>query len=101
MALSAKENEQLTDMLERIRPNVDQLTDWQKSFIRDQMDRHAKYGDTMFLSAKQWAKIKEIYNDCVGDEDPDEQDDIENDPDYERDQDDERVEVDLDDDIPF
>lgn len=90
MALSAEENERLGDMLERLRPEVDNLkNDWQKSFIKDQMERHAKYGAQMYLSAKQWAKIQEIYDEIIGDDDPEDREEVGNDPD------------DYDDEIPF
>lgn len=105
MALSPEENERLADMLERLRPEVPRLkNDWQKSFIKDQIERHAKYGADMFLSAKQWAKIKEIYNETIGDQEEEPEGRFANDPDADdpdgyphiRSDDD-----DLDDEIPF
>lgn len=67
MALSADEEEKLTEWLEAIEPEVKSLNDWERGFVQDQLERHEKYGNDMRLSLKQWAALRNIYEKVTGD----------------------------------
>lgn len=66
MSLTAEQNEELTDMLQALRAEMDALNDWEKGFIGDMCERHDKYGPETYVSTKQWAKLRGIYNNVVG-----------------------------------
>jgi hypothetical protein len=42
--------------------NGDRMSEWQHKFMLDQFERAEKYGETMFLSEKQWAQVKKAGN---------------------------------------
>lgn len=67
MSLTEVENEKLTDMLGAIEAEMGALSDWERGFIKDQLDRHAKYGSGIRLSTKQWAMIRKVYEKVTGD----------------------------------
>lgn len=68
MSLSAEENERLTDMLSALSENLGPLSEWETGFVKDQIERHKKYGAGIFMSAKQWVVLKKIYDAVIGDE---------------------------------
>lgn len=77
MPLSPRETEELGDMLEAIKADTGALNDWERQFVDDQVRRFDQYGAEIFLSPKQWKKIRDIYEVVTGDkaEGPDEEDD--------------------------
>lgn len=66
MSLTAEEHEKLADMLAAIEPEMKQLSDWEKGFIKDQLERHEKYGAGIRLSVKQWAAIRRVHEKVTG-----------------------------------
>lgn len=78
MPLSERETEELGDMLQAIQADSSSLNSWECQFIDDQIRRFDKYGAEIFLSPKQWKKIRDIYETVTGDkaEEPGEEDDI-------------------------
>lgn len=68
MPITDAENEKLGDMLSKLQADFDALNDWEKGFIKDQIDRHAKYGANIHMSPKQWGTVKKIYDAVIGDE---------------------------------
>lgn len=65
MAISKQQHDELAEMLADIK-DEDLANDWQRSFIADQRKRFNEYGMDMYLSVKQWDKIKEIYAEATG-----------------------------------
>ena len=77
MSLSERESEELGDMLQAIQADSSALNAWERQFIDDQVGRFDKYGAEIFLSPKQWKKIRDIYESLTGDkaEEPEDEDD--------------------------
>lgn len=69
MAITEEQNEQLTDMLSDIQGNMSLLNDWERGFIKDQIERFDKYGVSIFLSPKQWSTIRSIHEKVAGPQD--------------------------------
>lgn len=67
MTLTSAENDRLADMLAAIEPEMASLSDWERSFIKDQLERHEKYGSGIRISPKQWAVINRVYEKITGD----------------------------------
>lgn len=53
MALSSNENEWLEDFFNQVEGDPS-LSDFERNFIGDQIDRYKQYGAEMRLSSKQW-----------------------------------------------
>lgn len=66
MALTPEQLEDLNDLLTGIDGEKDKMSQWEASFIQDQVDRLEKYGQSMFLSPKQWAVIRRIHVSLCG-----------------------------------
>lgn len=66
MTLTAEENQNLEDMLATIEAEMGALSEWERNFIKDQLERHAKYGADMRLSPKQWGVIRRVYANVTG-----------------------------------
>lgn len=71
MTLTAEQHERLTDMLQGLRAELPNMSSWAQGFVKDMCERHDKYGLDTYVSPKQWAKLKELYDEWVGDADPD------------------------------
>lgn len=76
MTLTAEQNELLTDMLQGLRAELPNMNSWAQGFIKDMCERHDKYGPNTYVSPKQWAKLKELYDEWVGDAEPDDLPDL-------------------------
>ena len=72
MGITQEKADELATMFEAIEPEIGSLSPWAESFIKDQIERFKKYGTDMYLSPKQWAKIKEAYETITGDRGDDE-----------------------------
>lgn len=79
--MKTEDFERLKSQLSKLEADMGALNDWERGFIQDQIDRVRKYRENTFISPKQLAVIKKIYDAVVGDE--------------------EKQEVVEDDDIPF
>ena len=66
--LSTSDFEKLDDMLSKLKADMAALNDWEKGFISDQISRVEKYRESVFMSPKQMATIKKIYDAVIGDE---------------------------------
>ena len=55
------------DMLMAIEPETKQLNDWERGFFTDQWDRYEKYGEGIFMSPKQIAILRKMYEKVTGD----------------------------------
>ena len=69
MALSQTEHEWLEGLLNAYDGNEKLTSEWRRGFMADQVDRFAKYGKDMYLSAKQWNVLNSVAED-VGYEGP-------------------------------
>lgn len=67
MSLTEAESEKLADMLGAIEAEMGALSDWERGFMKDQLNRHAQYGSGIRLSTKQWAMIRRVYEKVTGD----------------------------------
>lgn len=76
MAISEEYAEKLDVMLSALEADPGAMSQWEQGFIADQRKRLTQYGKEMFLSPKQQAVIKKIYNAIIRDE-PEEEDDQE------------------------
>lgn len=64
--LSSDDYTKLKDMLTDLAGVVDQLKGNSKSFVEDQISRHEKYGDRMFISMKQTQWLRDLHSEYVG-----------------------------------
>ncbi len=64
--LYPKEYDELKTMLTDLAAVVDQLKGNSQNFVRDQIDRHNKYGERMFVSPKQLDWLKNLHEEYVG-----------------------------------
>ena len=69
MALSDKDYTELQSILQALQPNLNNVYQRGQDFIRDQIDREAKYGQDMFMSVKQFAWLRKL-NDEFGEKPP-------------------------------
>lgn len=75
MTISKEQFEKLDAMLSDLEADMGALSDWEKGFIGDQIKRVAEYRENVFMSPKQLATIKKIYDAVIGDEEEDDPDD--------------------------
>lgn len=73
MAISEEYAERLDTMLSALEADIGACNEWEQTFIADQRKRLTTYGKEIFLSPKQQAKIKAIYDAVIGDETEDEE----------------------------
>lgn len=66
--VSSCENDDLTMKLGAIEAEMGKLSDWERGFIKNQLDRHAQYGADTRVSPKQWAVINRVYEKLTGDQ---------------------------------
>lgn len=66
MALTEEQNERLTAILQALEPEIKNLGQASQNFVRDQIERHAKYDDKMFISPKQKAWLEDLYEKYAG-----------------------------------
>lgn len=72
MTISTEQFERLDLMLSALKADMGALSDWERGFIGDQIKRVDEYRENVFMSPKQMAAIKKIYDAVVGDEAEDE-----------------------------
>jgi hypothetical protein len=58
--LSSDEVEYLEQLLAAYEADEGPLSDWERSFMKDQVARWEKYGEAMALSPKQWGVLRKI-----------------------------------------
>lgn len=66
MALTEEQNERLTAILQALEPEMSKLGQASQNFVRDQIERHAKYDDKIFISPKQKAWLEDLYERYAG-----------------------------------
>ena len=67
MAITREQNDRLTEMLAELEPHLSKLNNFEQGFVGDQIARHKKYGDRIYMSEKQWKLLGKIYEDAIGD----------------------------------
>lgn len=65
MPLTDDQYTELQGILQALEPNLASVYQSGQGFIRDQIEREAKYGQDMFMSPKQWAWLRKL-NDEFG-----------------------------------
>lgn len=68
MPLSDEQNERLVLILDGLQAVRAQLYERARTFVDDQIERHAKYSAAMFLSPKQEKWLRDLYREFVGTE---------------------------------
>jgi hypothetical protein len=58
--LSSDEVEYLEQLFAAYEADEGPLSDWERSFMKDQVARWEKYGEAMALSSKQWGVLRKI-----------------------------------------
>jgi hypothetical protein len=58
--------ERLQAMLEALEPEIKNMTGQSPKFVRDQIDRAAKYGERIFITPRQIAWLEDLYAKHVG-----------------------------------
>lgn len=61
MNLTLEQEEKFKFYVAEIEERMTVLSDWEKSFFLDQVQRHKEYGAGTRLSPKQWAVMDKIY----------------------------------------
>lgn len=61
MSLSPEQNERLTEILQVLGAEIESITGNSRSFVEDQIKRHAEYGEETRISPKQWAWLEDLY----------------------------------------
>lgn len=62
MNLTLEQDEKLGFMLSTIGESRKDLTEWEKKFFDDMVQRYDEYGAKVFCSSKQWAQLDRIYS---------------------------------------
>lgn len=66
MSLTPEETEDLQLMLDAIEPEMKRLSDWERKFLGDQLDRFGRYGPSIRMSPKQWEVVRRCYQKVTG-----------------------------------
>lgn len=75
MAISRSRAQFMKALSEEIQSDPKPLNDFERGFMKDQIERFDKYKGDMFLSAKQWAIISRVGTEKYNMEEPDESED--------------------------
>lgn len=62
MPLTDEQEERLSDILNELSSYRGLLTDWEMSFLDDQVRRYDEHGSEIRLSPKQWAVLNRMYD---------------------------------------
>lgn len=68
MALGEAENNRLKHVLETLTERRDEMNDFERGFVADQVDRYEKYKANIFMSEKQWNVLNKAYKAVTGEE---------------------------------
>jgi len=66
MAITEEQNTELTNILSDIQGEEGMLTDRERTFVSDQVERHDKYGLNIYMSEKQWSWLRSIHGKVAG-----------------------------------
>lgn len=66
MSITVEQNEYLTLLLQGLEPCCKGIYPNGRKFVEEQIARHEKYGEQMFLSPKQLSWLEAIYKEHVG-----------------------------------
>lgn len=61
MSLSSEQNDRLTEILQVLGAEIESITGNSRSFVEDQIKRHAQYGEETRMSPKQWSWLESLY----------------------------------------
>jgi len=61
MTLTDNQEQLLVEMLDTIGANRSRLGSWERTFFDDQAKRYAEHQSRMWLSGKQWAVLRKMY----------------------------------------
>lgn len=61
----SSEQEELLNAIFNEAEGAPSLNDWEKSFLKDNMQRYKEYGAGINLSPKQWAVLEKIKEKCT------------------------------------
>lgn len=67
MAITSEQLSELNDLLTAISGEEGKLSEWERGFVSDQLNRVEKYGQNIYMSPKQWAALRRIHKSVVGD----------------------------------
>lgn len=66
-ALDEKDYSEFSRILEELGPEVDNMNDTPKSFVKDMIEKNGLYGERVFVSPKQFDWLKKLHEEFVGD----------------------------------
>jgi len=61
MSLTDEQEEKFLFWIDEIKNNLSRLNDWERGFIKDQLERYEKYKSGISMSPKQWAVMEKMY----------------------------------------
>lgn len=64
--LNDKEYAELVDMLRDLEGHIPSMRGNSGSFVRDQVDRHNKYGQSILISDRQMSWLRNLHDEFVG-----------------------------------
>lgn len=65
--LDEKQYAKFSRMLAELEPEIDAMKEAPANFVRDQIERNKEYGESMFVSPKQFAWMERLHEEFVGD----------------------------------
>lgn len=65
MSLTDEEENRLVHLLSALEENSKLLSDWERSFVADQVKRFEEYKSNIRLSGKQWAVLQRVYDEKI------------------------------------
>lgn len=65
--LSERDYAEFNRIVEELTPEVDNMNDTPKSFVRDMIQKNSLYGERVFVSPKQFDWLKKLHEEFVGD----------------------------------
>lgn len=64
--MAADEVREAIELFEQSQNARDRLSEWERNFMKDQLERWHEYGEDIRVSAKQFAVIERIYLKMTG-----------------------------------
>lgn len=74
-ALDERDYAEFNRILDELAPEVDNMKEVPQSFARDMIEKNKLYGERVFVSPKQFAWLKTLHEEFVGDTAHDKSDD--------------------------
>lgn len=64
--MEQEQEERLQALFADLEAGVKYLSDWEKNFLSDHIERYQKYGNDIRLSPKQWAVLEKMHEKVAG-----------------------------------